>query len=206
MKLVEVVILVGTHCVSPVQNTTLATEANKVSCAVVVERDTVAGTLQVTPRTGGGPLVQAAVGRLMATAISLPAAPDTRAVAGLTPARPPQAPMTTEPMAAPPSQGGFAAAARKHEPTAPRVPAMAMQAALPKLLSSAVTAVEASVEPAPPPGKFVETPEGDGPSKPKAAATQHADQCRGSTKPVWYTNKEGRRKYRCLRSKKIALY
>lgn len=220
MKLVEVVILVGTHCVSPVQHTSLATEANKVSCAVVVERDTIAGTLHVTPRTGAGdPMVQAAVGRLMATAISLPEASEPKAVADMTVIRPPPAPMKIEPVAAPPSQGSIAAIARKHDPAIVAPPRSAMQAAAPKLGSSAVTAVEASVEATSPPGNAVETPDEveapkpNAPSRvamavkePRVTTKKYADQCRGSTKPVWYTNKEGRRKYRCLRSKNTPLY
>ena len=49
MKLIEIVVLVGAHCVSPVQHTTNATEAGKVHCAVVIEKDTQAGTLRIVP-------------------------------------------------------------------------------------------------------------------------------------------------------------
>ncbi len=49
MKLIEIVVLMGAHCVSPVQHTNSATEAAKVQCAVVIEKDTQAGTLRIVP-------------------------------------------------------------------------------------------------------------------------------------------------------------
>ena len=49
MKLIEVVVLMGAHCVSPVQHTANSTEAGKVHCAVMIEKDTQAGTLRIVP-------------------------------------------------------------------------------------------------------------------------------------------------------------
>lgn len=64
MRLVEVVMLMGAHCVSPVEHSQMSTDAAKVQCAVVIEKDTDRGTLTVTP--GGAardPQVMAAVER-----------------------------------------------------------------------------------------------------------------------------------------------
>ena len=40
MRLIEVVMLVGAHCVSPVEHSQMMTDAAKVQCAVVIEKDT----------------------------------------------------------------------------------------------------------------------------------------------------------------------
>ncbi len=42
--------------------------------------------------------------------------------------------------------------------------------------------------------------------KPKAKAKNRSDQCGGTKRAVWYTNKDGKRKYRCLRSSRLQLY
>lgn len=49
MRLIEVVVLMGAHCVSPVAHTQSMTEAGKVQCAVVVQKDTENGAVIVTP-------------------------------------------------------------------------------------------------------------------------------------------------------------
>ena len=64
MRLVEVVMLMGAHCVSPVEHTQMMTDAAKGQCAVVIEKDTDTGTMIVTP--GGAasdPQVIAAIER-----------------------------------------------------------------------------------------------------------------------------------------------
>ena len=79
MKLIEIVVLVGAHCVSPVQHTTNATEAGKVHCAVVIEKDTQAGTLRIVPAGASRePEVVAVLNRLDTAA----PAPTIAAVAG----------------------------------------------------------------------------------------------------------------------------
>ena len=49
MKLIEVVVLMGAHCISPIQSTEAVTEAAKVQCAAVVEKDAQQGTVRVIP-------------------------------------------------------------------------------------------------------------------------------------------------------------
>jgi len=49
MKVIEVVVLMGAHCISPVETTTATTEAVKVQCAVVIEKDVNAGTVRIVP-------------------------------------------------------------------------------------------------------------------------------------------------------------
>ena len=82
MRLVEVVMLMGAHCVSPVEHSQMMTDAAKVQCAVVIEKDTDKGTLTVTPpEAAGDPQVAAAVARFDAAASSTRIVP-ARAPAG----------------------------------------------------------------------------------------------------------------------------
>ena len=65
MKLIEVVVLMGAHCISPVQHSNAVTEAAKVQCAVVVERDTEKGSTRVLPAAAANrPEVVAVLRRL----------------------------------------------------------------------------------------------------------------------------------------------
>ena len=50
MNLIEVVVLLGAHCISPVQHADAVTQVRKVQCAVMVEQDTDTGRVIVTPR------------------------------------------------------------------------------------------------------------------------------------------------------------
>lgn len=73
MRLVEVVMLMGAHCVSPVEHGQLMTEAAKVQCAVVIEKDTDAGTVTVTPpESRVNPQVMAALERMGPVATDAP--------------------------------------------------------------------------------------------------------------------------------------
>lgn len=73
MRLIEVVVLMGAHCVSPVQHTPSMTEAGKVQCAVMVEKDTESGNLKVTPETAAqDPRVTEAIRKLEAEAAGSP--------------------------------------------------------------------------------------------------------------------------------------
>lgn len=65
MRFIEVIVLMGAHCVSPVQHTPTMTEAGKVQCAVVVEKDTETGEVKVTPEAASmDPQVAAVVQKL----------------------------------------------------------------------------------------------------------------------------------------------
>lgn len=93
MKLVEVVILVGSQCISPLQQAPHATEAGKVDCAVLIHRDTETGAFAVVPPGAyGHPEVRMALQRSLNGGA---AAPAPKVVADA----PPQPP---EPEAAPP--------------------------------------------------------------------------------------------------------
>ena len=65
MKVIEVVVLLGAHCISPVENTAAVTEVGKVQCAVVIEKDTAAGTFRIIPAGASStPEVAAVIERL----------------------------------------------------------------------------------------------------------------------------------------------
>ena len=49
MKTIELVFLIGSQCVSPVQDAPGFTEVAKVQCAVVIEKDTETNVVTVTP-------------------------------------------------------------------------------------------------------------------------------------------------------------
>ncbi len=51
MKLVQIVILLGQQCVSPMEQTPGVTEVARVPCAIVIERQTDTGSVQVKPPT-----------------------------------------------------------------------------------------------------------------------------------------------------------
>jgi hypothetical protein len=179
MKLVEVVVLIGAQCISPVQTTAGLTEAAKVQCAVVIEKDTIARTIRIVPAAASThPQVTAVLERLDNTApagamIEPAAAPPTPAPAARTPLASPAlqpAPETTAAGAAPAEAAEVA------------VPAEAK-------VSEKDTKLEAK---APAPRK-AKAPKDQASAKPSS-------QCLGSAKPKWYTNAEGRRKYRCVKA------
>ena len=185
MKLIEVVVLAGAHCISPVQQTGAATEVAKVQCAVVIEKDTEAGTLRIVPAgSSREPQVVAVLERLdreesgstiePASAPPGAAPPSTPTETALLPATGPKQQIAAEPSgedAAPPAGETVKAA---------EAPAQAEKPAKPKKVE--VKKAEA---------KKSETDKTKTASKP-------ASKCLGEAKPKWYTNKEGRRKYRCV--------
>lgn len=58
MKLVQIVILLGQQCVSPVEQTPGVTDVARVPCAIVIERQTDTGSVQVKPPSqAGNPVV-----------------------------------------------------------------------------------------------------------------------------------------------------
>ena len=160
MTLIEVVILAGAQCLSPVQEAAGATEVSKVPCAVVIRLDQQTGDVQFTPPAAAtDPKVIAMLvkpGREMARwegpATESPGAegdaPDDRPTA--------QQPLSST------KQRASAAARKKEVKNAARLARAERPAA-------------------------------------KRKSARRADRC-GSYKAVWYTNKEGRRKYRCVRT------
>jgi hypothetical protein len=180
MKLVEVVVLMGAHCISPLQNTGAVTEAAKVQCAVVVEKDTTAGTIRIVPAAASQhPEVAAVVNRL-----------DSPAPAGTTiePANAPPVssspPLRTPPANAvpPPAEPPPAIAAAE-----PPAPVKAEEAAKEEPAKEEAKATK--------PTKAAAKKE---PAQKDQASVKASSQCRGTAKPKWYTNAEGRRKYRCV--------
>ena len=223
MKLVEIVVLVGSQCVSPVQQTPHVTVAYKVPCAVVIQRDTEQNSAAVIPASGvNHPRVRAALGLPMEDASqplktgSLP---------------------ETAPSAAKPMVKVFrpkpVASSTTGSPVAKKVP---VQSGPPQPVPETVVAVEEppQIEPASSgPDQLVEKqPNAAGglaTTEPQAAAetmpetdpspapeprvadraasadggteetTRHRnDKCLGAARPHWYTNKAGKRRYRCV--------
>jgi hypothetical protein len=159
MNLVEVVILVGAQCVSPIESGPGLTEVAKVSCAVLIRHDPQTGEIEILPRT---------------------AATDPNVIAMLVRPRNGQTAVKQDPLPV-----------------------------------TAANDVTAKVAPAPRivPTSAAADPESEPRSKPavekkqtvRAAARTHAvasrrtDAC-GSYRAVWFTNKEGRRRYRCVKA------
>jgi hypothetical protein len=179
MKLIEVVVLTGAHCISPVQHTGAATEVAKVECAVVIEKDTQSGTLRIVPAGASSkPEVVAVLKRLdgetrIEPAFAPPAA---------------QVPSAQSPAAAP-------------APMKVTVPAPAPETPPQAVVTEAPPPAEPA-EPAKTRTAEVEKPKA-GPPKPKKAEAPKdkvagKNKCVGEAKPKWYTNAEGRRKYRCV--------
>ena len=189
MKLVEVVMLMGAHCVSPVEQSQMMTDATKVQCAVVIEKDTDKGTLTVNPREAAAdPLVAAAVARFAAA----PVDPFSRGGTRIVPAR--------APAGAPPV-----------ELKAPAAPAAVPPPASPPAVEASVVAnaeakqevaVLAPAKPQRPSGK--PAPAAKQPVEAKAPDAKSADakpkgQCKGAAVAKWYKAADGHRKYRCVR-------
>jgi hypothetical protein len=165
MKLIEIVVLMGAHCVSPVQHTTNATEAGKVHCAVVIEKDTQDGTLRIVPvGASREPEVVAVLNRL-----------DTPAPAP-----------TIAPAAGPPVSAAVTPAIAPPPPLA--------AAPQPSVAEAVAPAGAAGAEPQAEATKAAAKDEPDT----KQAEQNTKSKCRGEAKPKWYTNAEGRRKYRCV--------
>ncbi len=79
MKLVQIVLLFGSHCVSPMEHMEGLSEVGKVPCAIIVHRDTETNAVTTEPP-------------------GLAAAPEVVAVLGTTPlAAPPQRPVAARP-------------------------------------------------------------------------------------------------------------
>lgn len=178
MKLIEVVVLLGAHCVSPVQQADAVTEVGKVQCAVMVEQDTGTGRVTVTPREATARPEVAEVLNRIAAGSAAGAAPDTM----------------IEPAWAPPASQQNAPPAK---PLSGFKPEAAASAPAPSAGQEAEPPVVAKPGPAP-----VKKPAAE---KKKAAAKtksakRSANQCKGGASPQWYTTDEGKKRYRCVRA------
>jgi hypothetical protein len=212
MRLVEVVMLMGAHCVSPVEHTQMMTDAAKVQCAVVIEKDTDTGTMTVTP--GGAasdPQVVAAIERFRLAPVDPLTGGGTKIVPAWAPAgtppveiKPPvvKASAVPEPIVPPADETSVATP----DPATPS-PAPAAAAASPVAAKTATVAKPAPSREtrvatlAPPPQKrqiAKPAPAKVAPAtKQPAAATQSA-QCKGTAVAKWYKSGDGHRKYRCV--------
>lgn len=194
MRLIEVVMLMGAHCVSPVEHSTLMTDATKVQCAVVMEKDTERGTLTVTPPAAAAdPQVAAAVERFRLAPVD---------GAGGTKIVPAWAPAGVPPSEVKPT--------RQEPPAAPRAatppPATLQASETPPVPPEAGAKPEARLALlSPPPPKRTPARATVAPARPKAATKQGAatpkaaSQCKGSAVAKWYTTGDGRKKYRCVK-------
>jgi hypothetical protein len=185
MKLVEVVIMTGIQCISPLESAPERTVAAKVWCAVLIEKDTVTGRIEVTPPVEArNPAVRTVLQRFGA-----PIANRTMSIAAL-PA------LQRPPIAVP------------HSPDASERPKLAARLTVVAPLPKSVDTPEASTglpapEAEPEEVAALEEPEAaevKPAKKPASAKRKRSDVCTGTRKAVWYTNKDGRRKYRCRRS------
>jgi hypothetical protein len=160
MNLVEVVILVGAQCLSPMDSGPGLTEVGKVPCAVLIRQDPATSEIDIVPQS---------------------AATDPAVIAMLVKPRgaAPVIKADRLPTAAAPDGGITGSITR-----APRiVPA-----------SAEVDPEELVPQPKPVAKK---TRAARLPAQCVAAARRNA--C-GASRAVWYTNKDGRRKYRCVKS------
>ena len=152
IKLVEVVILLGSQCMSPLQQGEGVTDVGKVPCAVLIRQDAATGDTEFIPRS---------------------AATDPEVIA-----------MLVKPRAADAAQ--HAPDEVMGKPTAPQsLPRRAEMQVMPAADEEAEVAVPAP-KPDPAPRKRV-------------SSARRTDHC-GSYRAVWYTNKSGHRKYRCVKA------
>lgn len=210
MRLVEVVMLMGAHCVSPVEHTPMMTDATKVQCAVVIEKDTESGTMLVTPpEAAADPQVAAAVERFRLAPTDgfggtkivpawAPAGSPTSEVK-LPPAKVPPLPETANvPKAAAPSPTADAVAA----PDKPAAASPSMNSPTAKDVPSSDLKVATLSPPPQKPAraKAAASPARKAPAKLRPAALpKPSSQCKGSSVARWYTTAEGRKKYRCVK-------
>lgn len=203
MRLVEVVMLMGAHCVSPVEHSQMMTEAAKVQCAVVIERDTESGAVSVTPREAAGdPQVAAAMSRFGAAPVDPLNDYVTRIVPAWAPAgsaptetKPPLAKAIVPPPDLQPETATSAAASTVAVAPAPKTPT-----AVPPP-ERKVAALASPPQRPPQQARRIDVPAKKGPpaKTQKAAAAKPASQCKGSAMARWYTTADGKKKFRCVR-------
>lgn len=215
MKLVEVVILTGLQCVSPTQNTSLSTEVSKVWCAVIVESDAQAKTIAVTPRSQvDHPMVKSVLTRIALAWTP----PDKRVLlqSGLKVIDPTPKPAAMSAQAAPATQNLKSATLIAKTPAAlppaeTPVPTAATDEAPDAVGDGASpddTAVATGETPAPETQTAALATEAEPPAKKpaKKSGKKRSGVCRSGTRAVWYTNSEGRKKYRCRKLSDLKIY
>jgi hypothetical protein len=201
MRLVEVVMLMGAHCVSPVEHSQMMTEAAKVQCAVVIEKDTDQGTLTVTPQEAAtNPQVVDAIARFDAVHAAEMSGGTTRIVPAWAPAGSPTSevklPVARTPVTqdtAPPvatdvtANEGETTAAPQAAPTPPQVAQKVATLAPPPPKRAAA--------------KTATVPKASKPAKAqKATATKPARLCKGATTTKWHITADGKKKYYCVKT------
>jgi len=159
MTLVEVVILLGAQCLSPLESGVGVTQASKVPCAVLISHDQQTSNVEIVPPSAATD--PALITVLVEREASVPVSKVDRLAA-----RPARGDITGSIKPAPhvvPTSGGVEgddAVMPKAKPA--------------KKKRAAVTTTR------------------------KRSGAAARDLC-GSYRAVWYTNKEGRRKYRCVK-------
>lgn len=166
MKLIEVVILVGSQCLSPLEAGPGITAASKVQCAVLIRQDPETEAVELVPRT---------------------AATDPEVIAIL--ARPATGQASEEGEAQAPDMNQPATAGQEFAKT-DRRPLMIVSDEGRKTPIKTVSLSGKKMQ--------ARSPAAAVAAKKKYGA-RRTDSC-GSYKAVWYTNKYGRRKYRCVRA------
>ena len=155
MNLVEVVIILGSQCLSPLDQGPGLTEAGKVPCAVLVRQDPQTSAVEFVPPS---------------------AATDPAVVAML--AKP---------------QGAITVS------KADRLPTVAADEITGSITSAPrIVPTSAEIEPQAPPTPVInkKRPVKAAIVRKRVVVARRSDAC-GSSRAVWYTNKDGRRKYRC---------
>jgi len=208
MRLVEVVMLMGAHCVSPVEHSALVTEAGKVQCAVVIEKDTDRGTMTVTP--GGAatdPQVMAAIERFRNAPVDPLTGGGTKIVPAWAPAgsppvevKPPASAAASVPPPIAPPADEFAVPEAAAPPAPPVAPATATAATPPKAATPAPQTKVATL--VPPPQKRPAARQAPAKKQPASVSEpppKQSGQCKGEAVPKWYKAADGHRKYRCVK-------
>ena len=207
MRLVEVVMLMGAHCVSPVEHTPMMTDATKVQCAVVIEKDTDSGAMSVTPREAErDPQVAAAMERFRLAPVDgvggttivpawAPAGAPTTEVKLPPPKAPPRGEMAVVPEAAAPSPADDTAALLGRPPAANATAEGAKAKDVPAPEQKIATLSPPPRKPAP--ARAAAAPAKKAPTKIQKA--RQSSQCKGTAVARWYTTSDGRKKYRCVK-------
>ena len=195
MRLVEVVMLMGAHCVSPVEHSQMMTDAAKVQCAVVIEKDTERGTMTVTPEAAAqDPQVAAAVARFRAAPVDAANGAGSRIVPAWAPAGSPTTEIKRPAAGSQPLPEPVAPAFDEPAP-AQDTPAPAAVTDVPPAKAETKVAVTTPPPPKRAPARLAERKK---PAKVQVAAAKPA-QCKGGATARWHTTSDGRKKYRCVK-------
>lgn len=160
MNLVEVVILLGAQCLSPMEQGPGLTVVGKVPCAVLIRQDPQTAAIEIVPRS---------------------AATDPAVIA-----------MLVKPAATPVIKADRQVARVGDDITGSITPAP------PRIVPTSAEVQPELATPKPKP-TVKKTRVAKAAVKKRVAVTRRSDAC-GSYKAVWYTNKDGHRKYRCVKT------